>query len=162
MDLRVTSTGRVFYQIESGVAALLCEMFPAAIERVAEGTIPQGQRNLPSATGPCHTPRPAAPKQTQYCVATKDTMIPGGSVFCIKITKPTSEEMFFDGEPERAPQEIPAAVIEEYKLVRGRGVRSEYDAEREYQKRMQLEAAMSKNNAMGIRPTGMNAGPVEQ
>ncbi len=33
MDVKIVSTGRVFYQIDNAVAALLMEMFPAAIER---------------------------------------------------------------------------------------------------------------------------------
>ena len=34
MDVKVTSTGKVFYQVDYAIAALLLEMFPAAIERV--------------------------------------------------------------------------------------------------------------------------------
>lgn len=33
MDVRIVSTGRVFKQIDSTLAVLLMEMFPAAIER---------------------------------------------------------------------------------------------------------------------------------
>jgi hypothetical protein len=32
MDIRVTSTGRTFYQIDSAIGALLCEAFPASFE----------------------------------------------------------------------------------------------------------------------------------
>lgn len=32
MDLRVTSTGKVFYQFDSQVAAVLCEAFPSVFE----------------------------------------------------------------------------------------------------------------------------------
>lgn len=34
MDVRVTSTGKVFYQVDNATAALLLEMFPCAIERL--------------------------------------------------------------------------------------------------------------------------------
>jgi hypothetical protein len=34
MDVKVTSTGKCFYQVDNATAALLLEMFPAAIERV--------------------------------------------------------------------------------------------------------------------------------
>jgi hypothetical protein len=33
MDVRVTSTGRVFYQVDNAVAAMLMEAFPASFER---------------------------------------------------------------------------------------------------------------------------------
>lgn len=34
MDIKVTSTGKVFYQIDNAIAALLMEAFPASFERV--------------------------------------------------------------------------------------------------------------------------------
>jgi hypothetical protein len=34
MDVKVLSTGKVFYQIDNAIAAILIEMFPAAIEKL--------------------------------------------------------------------------------------------------------------------------------
>ena len=34
-DLRVTSTGKIFYQVEPTICAILCEAFPEAFARVA-------------------------------------------------------------------------------------------------------------------------------
>jgi hypothetical protein len=39
-DIRVTSTGRIFFQVDGTLAAVLCEAFPAAFERVFEGMHP--------------------------------------------------------------------------------------------------------------------------
>lgn len=33
MDIQITSTGKIFYQVDPTLAAILMEMFPAAIER---------------------------------------------------------------------------------------------------------------------------------
>jgi len=35
MDIKVTSTGKIFYRIDTGVAALLCEALPSVFEPVA-------------------------------------------------------------------------------------------------------------------------------
>jgi hypothetical protein len=34
MDVTITSTGKTFYRIDDGVAAMLCEAFPEAFQRV--------------------------------------------------------------------------------------------------------------------------------
>lgn len=38
MDIRVVSSGRVFYRVDPTLAALLLELMPAAVERVNEPT----------------------------------------------------------------------------------------------------------------------------
>jgi hypothetical protein len=38
MDVRITSTGRTFYQVDPTLAAILLEMFPAAIEQCKRPT----------------------------------------------------------------------------------------------------------------------------
>ncbi len=35
MDIKVTSSGRIFYQVDSTVAAILCEALPSVFEKVA-------------------------------------------------------------------------------------------------------------------------------
>src|SRR5262245_43701642 len=34
MDVKITSTGKMFYKIDNAIAAILIEMFPAAIEKL--------------------------------------------------------------------------------------------------------------------------------
>ena len=34
MDIQVTSTGKIFYQVDSTLAAILCEVLPEAVKRV--------------------------------------------------------------------------------------------------------------------------------
>ena len=40
MDIRITSTGKIFYQVEPTLAALLLELLPAAVERVVPRPAP--------------------------------------------------------------------------------------------------------------------------
>ena len=114
MDLKVLSTGKTFRRIDTGVAALLLEMFPAAIERVNEpNTISPGQRELASAL-PSPGNRPAPPKETLYDV------VPawfGG--FHIRIRRPSGEIQEFGGDPAAAPKEVPASVVEQYRQMQG-------------------------------------------
>lgn len=44
-DIRVTSTGKTFYQIDSAVAAVLLEAFPASFERVEKPAPPARPAN---------------------------------------------------------------------------------------------------------------------
>jgi hypothetical protein len=48
MDVRVTSTGKIFYQMDNAVTALLLEMFPAAIERVNPRPTPKPEDLIPA------------------------------------------------------------------------------------------------------------------
>jgi hypothetical protein len=41
MDIKVTSTGKIFYQIDNAVAALLMEALPASFERVVPHPKPE-------------------------------------------------------------------------------------------------------------------------
>jgi hypothetical protein len=46
-DLRILSTNKIFWKIDDGVAAVLLEMFPAAIERVNPRPQPKPQELVP-------------------------------------------------------------------------------------------------------------------
>lgn len=47
MDVKVTSTGKCFYQVDNATAALLLEMFPAAIEKVNPRPAPKPADLIP-------------------------------------------------------------------------------------------------------------------
>jgi hypothetical protein len=80
MDIRVTSTDRIFYQIPTDIAALLIEAFPASFEKLEKPA-----------------PKPVAPR---WGIAE----IGGYSV--IKVTKGATE-WCYDGYPHLAATYLP-------------------------------------------------------
>ena len=111
-DIRVTSTGKEFRRIDNGVALLLEEMFPAALERINS---PDAAPAPVRATGPTLKPLTTVqwsvgqhPKTGEHFVRAFDGR----------------QEHFYIGPPERAElvsfwlcggeQHIPAEIIEQY------------------------------------------------
>jgi hypothetical protein len=108
-DLRVISTGREFYRIDTGTALLLEEMFPAALERIV---------------------RPVAADYASASLAKKNparwTVGPTASnYFCICFHMADNHgELFFDGEPNKALDhfkrsglDVPEEIVDEYRRV---------------------------------------------
>lgn len=48
MDIKITSTGKVFYQVDNAIAGILIEMFPAAIERLNPRPAPKPEDLVPA------------------------------------------------------------------------------------------------------------------
>jgi hypothetical protein len=96
MDVKVTSTGKVFYQVDNAVAAMLMEAFPASFERADA------------------RPAPAAPV-AQWGIGT--TL--NGFAF-VKWTMQARTE-FYDGPPpgltayfQKMGYSVPAGIVERY------------------------------------------------
>jgi len=80
-DILITSTGRIFKQIDGTLAAVLLEMFPAAVERVER-----------------EQPAPAAPRLTPRFSITK-ALYSGKIRLALHIGH---EELFYTGPAEHA------------------------------------------------------------
>jgi hypothetical protein len=135
MDLRVISTNHRYYQIDvEALCHILLELFPENVERIH-----------PVPRQPGH---PVALPATEYGVV----MNPGGTGFCIRI-KNDRTSTYFAGDPKDAPKDIPASVVDEYRILLGRQVspaQREALAERDRQARMRMEDAVRRQNAMGL------------
>jgi len=104
MDIRVTSTNKIFYQIDSGLAALLCEAFPASFEPVNRTAKPH----------PANAPMPnyAKPQWGVGHGATGDPTI---------TLKTGRTELFYVGSPagavghfKKAGFDLPQEIFTEY------------------------------------------------
>jgi hypothetical protein len=72
MDIRVTSTGKIFYQIPTDIAALLSEAFPASFEKV-EKIIPKVVQTARWMNGEgAHTGRPTIRVDCAACHVVND------------------------------------------------------------------------------------------
>ncbi|MFB3917250.1 MAG: hypothetical protein ACE14M_11010 [Terriglobales bacterium] len=107
-DVKVISTGKEFYKLDSGIVALLREMFPAALGPVD-----------PPAPAPLQPPVPlwGVTKNAfneQYHIA-------------LKLNR---ETVLYDGEPKHAAAyfkqlkglDVPVGIVAEYALLRGKPV----------------------------------------
>jgi hypothetical protein len=103
-DIRVTSTGDIFYKIDSQVANLLMAALPTVFERVEQ------QQPKPTAVPPTPVfkarinPRSGAPEIVMFFGSTEE-YFQGG---------PERTEGVFGGRARRSP---PAEVVEQYRLL---------------------------------------------
>lgn len=99
MDFQVTSTGRIFYQVDPTLAAVLMEAFPESFKRIEK-------------------PAPAALSTGwEYTCA----LLPGGGCFAVqrKTTRETQYCPFADPEKVLAFwSDCPASVIEQFRATR--------------------------------------------
>jgi hypothetical protein len=78
MDVKVTSTGKVFYQVDAATAAMLMEAFPASFERAAA------------------RPAPAAPAPPTWGIGT------GTSGYVHIVYKAGGQTTSYSGPPDNA------------------------------------------------------------
>jgi hypothetical protein len=110
MDVRVTSTGKVFYQVDNATAALLLEMFPCAIERLnakpapAAAPVPQWGVSI-DAGGFAYIFYKAGGQTTQYA-RKPDKAIDG---FKVRRWSGEKQDYVFEGP------EPPTDILEQYR-----------------------------------------------
>ena len=113
MDIRVTSTNKIFYQIDSGLAALLCEAFPASFEPVNRPALrphPANANNAVLSSDP--TPHwSVAHSATGFLTITVKTPRTG---FAYAGSVEGATEHF-----KRAGFDLPKAVLDEYAAMKG-------------------------------------------
>jgi hypothetical protein len=103
MDIQVSNTGRIFYQVDSVLAAILLEAFPHDFKRV----VTRAEREAQAAVA--LTPR--------WCV----TKEPHGGFFLIQCAIGSRIEQY-DGKPEKAVAifgqmglQCPPEIVEQYR-----------------------------------------------
>lgn len=106
MDIRITKSQRIYYQVPSDIGALLCEALPSVFECV-NAAAPLNE----------HTPKPAVPKLPTFAVSRNRV-----GLSCIELALPSGEIQEFNGPPECAtsafaPHDVPKAVLERYANV---------------------------------------------
>jgi hypothetical protein len=128
MDLRVTSTGKTFYEVHPTIAAILVEAFPAAFERI--------QHHAPDRQPVVMLPQPTWGIKK----------MPTSGVVAIQCDY-GRETQYFIGKPEDAasfkvghstpPEEVIAAYRAQYKTAAGLANELEVNYERQRQARQQ-------------------------
>ena len=110
MDVKVTSTGKVFYQIDNAVTALLMEAFPASFERVnpkPAPAVPAPQWGISAdAGGFAHIFHKSSVGQVTRFDGPPDTAIDG---FKVRRWSGEKQSYVFEGP------EPPADVVEQYR-----------------------------------------------
>ena len=129
-DIRVKSTGRPFYKIDGGVAALLMEMFPEALEKIDAPTFNVQQKANPAA------PRWAVQKnpwsdRMEICVTILNRSVRYPGLDCVK---PSVEEAKATLKAATG-HEVPAHILEEFAAVLLPGI----DADTVLESRLQAQ-----------------------
>ena len=115
MNIRVTSTGKIFYRVDPTLAGLLCEALPSVFEpaNIAPNTL--------GVQGDAALARVTAPMETTFGIWTSPTGTPAiqGKNF--------RTVMYFDGDPNSAQlftvggKTPPLEVIEAYRRIYNAG-----------------------------------------
>ena len=118
-DIRVTSTGKIFYRVDPLLAGILCEAFPAAFELCAQAQPPTGSTRVHAQ--PDDSPQIASYDTPVFNVSLSATGIPG---IYIKYGKTVQT---YTGTVEGATAafksigaELPSEILEQYRGAKAR------------------------------------------
>jgi len=110
-DVRVKSTGRPFYRIDGGVAALLMEMFPEAIEKIDAPTFNVQSKQQPNAPRWCVQKNPWSDK-LEICMTVLNRSVRYPGIDCVNPNVEEAAKVF-----KSAGYEVPAGILQEFAAV---------------------------------------------
>lgn len=142
MDIRLTKSGRIFYHIQSELAALLCEALPSVFERVER---------------PAYA-APALPLESEWGIVT----LPASGKPALQHKRGAQVDLF-DGQPDKAAAAfksagyaVPPEIVAQYRVAHGTPLPSVTVSDGE---RQHFESASNQNR---ITPAEIAAQQQEQ